>query len=213
MKLPFDFLGIADERPHTRGIMVFMIDVSRQASTSPDDYSLTIDEAAVRYEHAGHPRTTRTIQRYCAKGHLDCLRQETPFGDKYKITPASVARHIAQIEELASATNRDAPRPAAADVARQQSDQSPPTDPPTSPDAPRQAAADDRYLIQLESENVFLKTQIASKDTQIAALLERDHETNALINGLQRMLAPLLSAPDASRREDPPHQTAEQGRG
>jgi hypothetical protein len=30
-------------------------------------------------------------------------------------------------------------------------------------------------------------------------LQERAHETNALINGLQRLLAPLLSAPDRTR--------------
>lgn len=46
-------------------------DPSRHAATSPDsEYTLTIDEAADRYEHAGHPRTPRSIQRYCAKGHL-----------------------------------------------------------------------------------------------------------------------------------------------
>src|ERR1700730_7719080 len=84
---------------------------SRQGATSNDDYSLTIDEASLRYEHAGHPRTTRSIQRYCAQGHLDCLRQETPFGEKYLITPASVARHIAQIEEITRATSRDMSRP------------------------------------------------------------------------------------------------------
>ena len=45
-------------------------DQSRQAATSLDQYTLTIEDAAIRYEHAGHPRTSRTIQRYCAKGHL-----------------------------------------------------------------------------------------------------------------------------------------------
>src|ERR1700686_5503630 len=92
-------------------------DQSRHAATSPDEYTLTIEDTALRYEHAGHPRTSRSIQRYCAKGHLDCLRQETPFGDKYLITPASVARHIAQIAELASTSGRDLARPDATDVA------------------------------------------------------------------------------------------------
>jgi hypothetical protein len=45
-----------------------MDDQPRHVATSPDEYSLTIEEAALRYEHAGHPRTTRSIQRYCAKG-------------------------------------------------------------------------------------------------------------------------------------------------
>jgi len=74
-------------------------------------------------------------------------------------------------------------------------------------------ATDDRYLTQLESENVFLKSQITSKDTQIAALLERDHETNALINGLQRMLGPLLGAANPIQREDSTHQAEGGGRG
>jgi hypothetical protein len=115
-------------------------DQSRQAATSPDQYTLTIEDAAVRYEHAGHPRTSRTIQRYCAKGHLDSLRQETPFGDKYMITPESVARHLAQIEELASATSRGLSRPAATNVAQQDSHESRADNAPTGPtcrDKPR----------------------------------------------------------------------------
>jgi len=84
-------------------------DEPRRVATSPDDYSLTIDEAALRYEHAGHPRT-RSIQRYCAQGHLECLRQQTQFGEKYQITATSVARHIAQIEEVTRVTSRDMSR-------------------------------------------------------------------------------------------------------
>jgi hypothetical protein len=100
-------------------------DQSRPVATTPDsEFTLTIDEAAVRYEHAGHPRTPRSIQRYCAKGHLDCRRIETPFGEKYLITPASVAKHIGYIEEVRpTATGRDVPRPVATcrDLSRQMS--------------------------------------------------------------------------------------------
>ena len=188
-------------------------DMSRPAAASRDEHSLTIADVAARYEAAGFPRTIRTLQRYCAKGHLDSVRQETPFGDQFLITPASVTRHIAQIAEFAAAVSRDEPRLAATGVAGQESQKLPPKDPPTGPGQPRSVATDDRYLTQLESENVFLKSQITSKDTQIAALLERDHETNALINGLQRMLGPLLGAPDASRREGPPHRPDQQDRG
>src|ERR1700674_1919007 len=114
-------------------------DQSRHAATSPDDYTLTIDDAATRYEHAGHPRTIRTLQRYCAKGHLDCLRQETPFGEKYLIPPTSVARHLAQIEELASTTSRDMPRPTAAGVAGRDSQELDPHDTRGGPDESRHA--------------------------------------------------------------------------
>src|ERR1700694_3562340 len=109
-------------------------DQSRPAATSRDCDSLTGDEAAVRYEHAGHPRTIRTIQRYCAKGHLDCLRQETSFGDKYMITPESVARHIAQIAELASTTGRDLSRQDATPVAAKESPEEQRQQDATSPD-------------------------------------------------------------------------------
>ena len=84
-----------------------MPDEPRPAATSPDThYSLTIDEAATFYARAGHPRTLRTVQRYCASGHLDCVKAQTMLGDKYFVEPSSVARHIAQIEELVGLNTR-----------------------------------------------------------------------------------------------------------
>src|SRR5713101_8911862 len=92
-----------------------MDDQPRPVATSPDnEYSLSIEEAAAIYERAGLPRTLRTIQRYCAKNHLDSHRIETAYGEKYLITPASVLKHIAYIEEVRQATaGRDEPRPVA----------------------------------------------------------------------------------------------------
>jgi hypothetical protein len=84
-------------------------DLSRLVATSPDsDFILSIDEALDRYARAGLPRTPRSVQRYCAKGHLDCRRVETSFGEKYLISPASIDKHIAYIDEVRSvATGRD----------------------------------------------------------------------------------------------------------
>src|SRR5690242_9294103 len=84
-------------------------DLSRPAATTPDsDFTLSIEDAAALYERAGHPRTPRSIQRYCAKGHLDYRRVETPFGEKFLISPESVRKHIAYIEEVRPvATGRD----------------------------------------------------------------------------------------------------------
>src|SRR5882672_1460740 len=94
-------------------------DKSRQVTTSPDtEFTLSIDGALERYARAGLPRTPRSIQRYCAKGHLDCRLVETAFGEKYLITPSSVDKHIAYIEEVRPvATSRDEPRPVATSVA------------------------------------------------------------------------------------------------
>lgn len=181
-------------------------DPSRPVATSLDsDFTLTIDEALERYSRAGLPRTPRSIQRYCAKGHLDCRRIETNFGEKYLISPTSIDKHIAYIEEVRPiATSRDEPRHAATDVAGKESREEGRHEPPISRDLSRQVAADARYVAQLESENVFLKTQITTKDTQITALLERDHETNSLIQGLQRMLGPLLSSPGRNAGDELP---------
>src|ERR1700736_2085543 len=94
-------------------------DMSRQVATSPDsDFTLTIDDALEQYARAGLPRTPRSLQRYCAKGHLDFRRMETPYGEKYMTSPASVAKHIAYIEEVRPvATGRDESLHAATPVA------------------------------------------------------------------------------------------------
>lgn len=185
---------------------------SRHPATSIDsDYSLSIEEVVARYEEAGLPRTARSIQRYCAKAHLDAHRIETPFGEKFLVSPASVDRHIAYIKELRPvATGHDLPRHAGAIVAGLNKSVEPRQAAATADDAARQTttgtdlsrpAADihrttERYLTRLENENEFLRGQVAVKDKQIDALQERAHETNALINGLQRMLAPLLTKPE-----------------
>src|ERR1700722_3471420 len=117
-------------------------DLSRLVATSPDsEYSLTIEDAAERYEHAGHARTARTIQRYCASGHLDCRRLETQFGEKYLITEASVAKHIAYIEEVRpTTTGRDRSRPVATSVVPKVSREEPRQVAQTSADLSRQDA-------------------------------------------------------------------------
>jgi len=76
-------------------------------------YTLTIDAAADRYATAGFPRPTRRLQKYCARGDLECRKIETSFGERYLITSESVDRHIAYIRETADAAGRAPARPAA----------------------------------------------------------------------------------------------------
>ncbi len=169
-------------------------DPSRPVATSPDsEYSLTIEEVSERYANAGHPRTARSIQRYCAKGHLDCRRMETPFGEKYMITPASVAKHIAYIEEVRPfATSPDMSRHVPTAVAHENNSEAVKSESSPSTDQSRQDAAASRYAERLEGENEFLRKQVSVKDDQIKDLTERARETNHLIAGLQKMLTPLL---------------------
>ena len=143
------------------------------------------------------------------KGHLDCRRIETQFGEKYLISPASIDKHIAYIEEVRPvATGRDEPRHVATDVAPQEQPRRARQGAPTSPDLSRQVATE--FVARLESENDFLRQQIGVKDEQIKDLTERARETNHLIAGLQKMLTPLLGrAADApcrhGRTGDNPH--------
>jgi hypothetical protein len=178
-------------------------DPSRPVATSHDsEYTLTIDDAAERYDHAGHPRTPRSIQRYCAKGHLDCRRMETQYGEKFMIAPASVAKHIAYIEEVRPiATGPDMPRPDATDKTLKESLKEQRPEIPTSPDLSRPVATDPRYIERLEGENEFLRSQVTVKDDQIKDLTERARETNHLIAGLQKMLTPLLGRSADSHSE------------
>ncbi len=187
-------------------------DTARPSATR---YTLTLDETARLFTEAGLPRNIRSLQRYCAAGRLDCIKEETATGLTYFVDPESVARAITQLAQWHGIT--DEVRHSAPDH-----DMSPkvaPTVEPSAPaDAPRPSAAErdndapenidrhsapqpdmSRYVAQVESENAmlkehvaFLKDQAQVKDTQIAALLERDKETNYLVKGLQTMLAPLL---------------------
>lgn len=151
-------------------------------------YTLSIDEAADRYAAAGFPRPTRRLQKYCARGDLDCRKIETSFGEKYLITPESIERHIAYISQTAGAAGRvparlDAPERAP----KSQTDK--PVIEGTSKDAPARPGAPDfqeRYVAHLETENSFLREQNT-------VLLERVKETNILTGRLQEMLTPLLS--------------------
>jgi hypothetical protein len=174
-------------------------DPSRHVATSPDsEFTLTIDEALERYGRAGLPRTPRSIQRYCAKGHLDCRWIETQFGEKYLISPASVDKHIAYIEEVRPvATSRDLPRPVATTVVGQESHVELRQPAATSPDPSRPVATEhvqqlEKRLDEKDGEIIFLRTEVAVKNDQIKDLTERARETNHLIAGLQMMLTPLL---------------------
>jgi hypothetical protein len=168
---------------------------------SPDhEYSLSVEQAAELYAAAGHPRTKRAVQKYCALNKLDCHKVETETGEKYLVAPYSVARHVAYINEVRTvATSRDQTRTDATVRALEDND----GQLTNSNEQPRLGAAvrpaDDRFVSLLENENAFLRAQVEKKDEQISALLDRDKETNTLIHRLQAMLAPLLVAPSERR--------------
>ena len=187
-------------------------DQSRTAASSrerspEEQYSLSIEQAAELYAQAGHPRTIRAVQKYCALSKLDCHKVETATGEKYLVAPYSVTRHIGYINEVRTvATSRDQTRTVASVRPLDIKDATPPVPPANGPEQPRIDATvrekDDRYVTHLENENEFLRGQMGVKDTQIKEMTERARETNILIGGLQKMLSPLLGTPGERRPQD-----------
>jgi hypothetical protein len=192
----------------------------------PTQYSLSLEDVSRRFDEAGLSRDIRTLQRYCAAGRLDSIKEMTASGLTYFVDPASVDRAIVQLAQLHNLTDqvRRSPTPGGASHHVAQD-----SEPLTSSDAPRSSAAgrdietemiSERHSASepdvsgmvgvLERENAllreqkdFYRNQVEVKDTQIAALLERDKETNYLVRGLQTMLAPLLGRGDhADHRQD-----------
>jgi hypothetical protein len=188
------------------------LDTARLSATG---YPLTLEDVSHLFEEAGLPRNTRTLQRYCAAGRLDCIKEETVSGLAYFVDPDSVDRAIKQLAQLHGLTEEvrqsatlesmshrvgqdaeslvtaDSPRPSAADrdigehiIPERQS--------ALEPDTSGIVALLERENAGLREQGEFFRHQIEVKDTQIAALLERDKETNYLVRGLQTILAPLL---------------------
>src|SRR5712671_7817790 len=92
-----------DEQPRT--------DASSRERSPDHQYSLSVEQTAELYASAGHSRTIRAIQKYCALSKLDCHKVETETGEKYLVAPYSVDRHIAYINEVRTvATSRDQTR-------------------------------------------------------------------------------------------------------
>jgi hypothetical protein len=179
-------MGITKHVSLERAIIKVMIDdLSRPVATSPNsEYSLTIEDAAERYEHAGHARTARTIQRYCASGHLDCRRLETQFGEKYLITEASVAKHIAYIEEVRpTATGRDMSRQVATAGAPEPTHDEQRQAVPTSADPSRQDAT---RVVAENMDDTPRQSASTSRDTSRQAATDLDIFEHPYVKRLER---------------------------
>ena len=68
-------------------------------------YSLSVEEASGLFASAGVARSPRTIIRYCARGHLDCIKADTEQNEKYLITRESVDRRIEEIRQVAKSSH------------------------------------------------------------------------------------------------------------
>jgi hypothetical protein len=155
-------------------------------------YTLTVDQASELYAQLGHPRNPRSVRRFCQQGKLTCVETQTFFLTKaYMIEKESVEWHVKEIAETQERTQpvltgQDRTEPVS--VRAETIDR-------TAASYEGQAAitADNsKYVTLLEKINEQQAKEIDIKNQQIAAMLERDRETNILFRGLQTMLSPLL---------------------
>ena len=107
-------MGITGETWNETRYHPFMSDAPARPAAPIDEsaYTVSIEEAADRYAEAAFPRPIRRLQKYCARGDLECRKVETASGEKYLITPESIERHIAYIKET---SGRAQARPGAAE--------------------------------------------------------------------------------------------------
>ena len=76
-------------------------------------HSLSFVDVVLLFVDAGHPRSERSIQRACNRGHFDAILGDTENGQRYFITPQSVDRQIQESKQIESqkppvAADRDA---------------------------------------------------------------------------------------------------------
>jgi uncharacterized membrane protein YdfJ with MMPL/SSD domain len=199
-----------------------MTDGVRQSQTSidigNDNASLvTLDVVSSRFIAAGLPRSMRTLQRYCAAGTLECIKEATETGDTYFVVEPSIGTAITALKQLHDA--KDRPRHAATERAvtlpvdlddTQQNQIDGDVHRPT-------ASADDaserierqtsptadtsRYVAQLEArldekdeEIEFLREELIDRRGQIRDMKGIIDGQNQLLETIQTNVAPIFNA-------------------
>ncbi len=182
-------------------------DTSRNDAAERDQarHTLSAEETSVIFADAGVPRSVRTVQRYCKKGHLDCITIDTEISEKYLIERNSVERRIKELQQLdrilrstVDATSREETRHDAPGHATSRHDRSENTSTKSA---------------ELEQENLQLTIDRAAKEQVINHLVKERKEQVAQLTEQGRQIGILetrlkqIEAPRDQARE--PQQTGE----
>lgn len=191
---------------------------------------LSVPEAVTYAAEKGLSRNIKTVRRWAQRSHAHpenaevfVRAQDTENGFRYVIERSSLERKIAQeleFEAKRKEADTPAPVPTGPDTPGQsETEDTGETHDQTCEDISAPARTDpDTPIRRLEVTRVgeeFLKDQIEAKDRQITELnrqlerrddqimtmLERDHETNHLINGLQEALSQSLGIESPTRMQ------------
>ena len=187
------------------------------ADTASQLYTLSVPETQRLFDAATLPRSRRSITRYCETQRLDCTRADGPTGPYWKITEQSVERAIAELKRTFSINDEHGhsePLPAMSGSGRAVDEEKKPAietrtmadtvrhSPPVAANAGQGMGQRDLYFEQIElrikekdevigllkSELTTKNAQIVARDEQLRTLLERDKETNILMQGFQRLM-------------------------
>ena len=157
-------------------------------------YTLSVKETATLFEQAGVPRTERSIQLYCKYGHLDCITDDDELTLKYRIHEGSARRRI-EILQIAKASKEITNARETSGKFENIREVSIVANSGHSEGeaAKKEGETKERYLKMLEGQVDRKDKQIEKLNETIDDLIERDRETNILIQNLQSLL--MLGAP------------------
>lgn len=160
-----------------------------QVEPNLTDNWLDIREAEALLRELGIARTTRTIQRFCQRGELEARLVPTENGSRYIIRQNSIEAFADRFHEIL---------PAGGFTPKTEEHVSGSTNEPTNVRSTNSRSGTHMdQILTLKDEQISLLSsqldtankQIAIKDEQIGAMIERDHETNVLIQNLQQLVA------------------------
>ena len=178
---------------------------------------MTLDGVAARFIAAGLPRSMRTLQRYCANGTLECVKEATDTGDTYFVVEQSIGTAITALKQLHeakdrprhAATNRavtghvihdqasqidgdtDGPRPTAPADDTQGTWQRQPT---SGTDVSRHVAQLEARLEEKDEEIEFLREELIDRRGQIRDMKGIIDGQNQLLETIQTNVAPIFNA-------------------
>ena len=177
-----------------------------------------VEQASVLLRDKGVSRTIRTIQKMCKRGDFEANLVPTETGVRYIINEESidefVNRHNQKLPADSfgvgdTAQDNDFDTNPASDASFRRVDEAQSNSTLTT-DADGEHLREiidlkDQHISMLQSQLGTANNQIAVKDEQFAAMIERDHETNILIQNLQRM----VGLPEVKPQPETRHQSVD----
>jgi hypothetical protein len=178
---------------------------------------VTLEVVSSRFIAAGLPRSMRTLQRYCAAGTLECIKEATETGDTYFVVEQSIGTAITALKQLHDAKDRQ--RLAATERATPphvRQDQDTQNEVDTDGRSPTSSADDtqikqqrheasgadmSRYVAQLQArldekdeEIEFLREELIDRRGQIRDMKGIIDGQNQLLETIQTNVAPIFNA-------------------